>query len=74
MLDKESIRCLRILSKEHAQLEWPCRNATIPSLIDRGYARKVILFESSWGNRMHDCIEIAITDMGRKALQKTPGV
>ena len=38
MLDKESIRCLRFLAKENAQLEWPCRNATIPWLVERGYA------------------------------------
>lgn len=74
MLDKESLRCLRFLARENAQLEWPCRNATIPWLIDRGYARKVSEFQSSWGNRMHDCAMIAITDAGRKALKRTGSV
>jgi hypothetical protein len=71
-LDKESLRCLRFLAKSSAQLEWPCRNVTIPWLIDRGYARKVRDFQSSWNHRMHDCAEIAITDNGRKALQQIP--
>lgn len=73
MLDRESIRCLRILAKQPANLPWPCRNTSIPWLIDRGYARKLRDYRARWNNQMHDCAEIIITDAGRKALQQTPG-
>lgn len=69
MLDLESLRCLRILAERSAHLPWPCRNVSIPWLIDRGYARKVREFQSAWNHRMHDCAEIAITDKGREALR-----
>jgi hypothetical protein len=72
-LDKEHLRCLRILAARSAQLEWPCRNSALPWLIDRGYAEKVRDFQASWNNRPHNCAEIAITDKGRQALQQTPG-
>lgn len=72
-LDKEPLRCLKYLAKSSAQLEWPCSNPAIPWLVDNGYARKVREFQSSWGYRIHDCAEIAITDTGRKALQQKPG-
>jgi hypothetical protein len=72
-LDRESVRCLRILAEQSANLPWPCRNATIPWLVGVGYARKVREYQARWNNKMHDCAEIIITDKGRQALQANAG-
>ncbi len=70
-LDREAIRCLKFLAKEKAQLGWPCRNSTIPWLIDRGLALKARNFKAIWNDQEHDCAEIIITEAGRKALANT---
>ncbi len=72
-MDKEALRCLRFLAKGPANLEWPCRNESIPWLIRGGYAQIKREYSAWWNQKPHKCAEIIITDAGKSALQQTPG-
>lgn len=66
--DKEKIRLLRILAKEKAELEWPCRNRDLQELVQTGHVARIRDYTSHWGGREHAMTTLTITDAGREIL------
>lgn len=64
----EQTRLLRLLTKEDAQLEWPCRNQVMIDMEERGLVKITQRFKERWGGREHDCARLKITDAGWSAL------
>jgi hypothetical protein len=64
----EQTRLLRLISKEDAQLEWPCQNHVMIDMEERGLVKITQRFKSRWGGAEHDCARLTITDAGWNAL------
>lgn len=69
-LDNECLRCLRYIAKSSAQLEEPLKKVELQLLLDRGLIKISRRFQSSWGGKMHNCVELYATDKGRQELEQ----
>lgn len=72
-LGREQIRLLKLLSHRAAELEWPCRNEWIPTLIRDGFAVRTRDYKCVWNGREHDVTTIKITRAGLEALDDALG-
>lgn len=64
----ERHRLLRIIAKESVHLEIPLRMPDLRELLSEGKIEERRHFHACWGNKDHECVELAITSIGRKEL------
>ena len=67
---RECIRLLRILTKQRAELEWPCQNPVLRQMEADGLVERVHSYKSQWGGRTHAMSTIAITPAGNAYLNQ----
>lgn len=65
---KERVRLLRILCKEKAELEWPCRNQDLRLLVAEGLVARTRNYTASWGGKERSMTSLQITPIGRDWL------
>jgi hypothetical protein len=72
-LTSESLRCLRIIAKDGAQLEEPFQTKAIDFLLAGRFIEVTSRYQANWNGKPHNVAKLAITVRGLNALQANAG-